>query len=142
MIAHWLMLVSLAMASPAHAQGQHYCAMYPGNVAPEDCSFMSLEMCQQSINGLGGYCAVQTDAPPMPPAPLFRLFPEPAQPAAVPPPPLSNAATSPVMLPDAPQSWPAPPPSPAAAAQPSALPRAPCNPLIDGTYCASAGGAR
>ena len=70
-----------AQDSPANAPG-HFCATYD-DAMPEDCSFTSMSMCEQSVRGLGGYCAPQADAPVMPPSPMFRLF---APPQAAPPP--------------------------------------------------------
>jgi hypothetical protein len=81
------------------AQGQ-FCATYNDN-APEDCSFSTMQMCEQSVSGAGGSCAPQASAPVMPPgppaAPLFPLRPDPYAfaPAPVPPPPTGNAPAIP-----------------------------------------------
>jgi hypothetical protein len=37
------------------AQAQPYCAMY--SAGPPTCGIATLEICQQSISGVGGYCA-------------------------------------------------------------------------------------
>jgi Protein of unknown function (DUF3551) len=85
----------------AQAQGQ-FCATYDDN-SPEDCSFTTFAMCQQSISGVGGDCAPASSAPPMPAPPLFHLFPAPPNPAAVPPPPIQQPSPGPLQLPDASQ---------------------------------------
>jgi hypothetical protein len=100
---------SLALAlATAHsrialAQG-HFCARYNDDATPEDCSFTSFQMCQQSVSGLGGICTTAADSPTPPPPPLFQ-FPAPQSafpPAPVPPPP--DLSAGPMQLPDAPQS--------------------------------------
>jgi hypothetical protein len=109
----WLVLLKgLIMSTALYAQGAaqgQFCATYNDEASPEDCSFTSMEMCQQSISGIGGYCAPAGLAPAMPPPPLFRrdpfaLSPAPPPafaPAAVPPPPIDPAA-APLPLPDGP----------------------------------------
>ena len=99
MMLRFIALVGYLLSSPLQAQTATYCATYPDN-ASEDCSFTSFAMCQQSVSGLGGYCEAQSEAPAMPPPPLFRLFPAPAQPNAPPP---AGSSGSPMTLPDAPQ---------------------------------------
>jgi hypothetical protein len=88
------------MPSMLHAQGLgtaaqgQFCATYDDDAAPEDCSFTTLEMCQESISGVGGYCASQSMAPGMPPPPLLKPFQYPSAfaPAPAPPPPFDPAA--------------------------------------------------
>ena len=75
-----------------------------------DCGFSTLQMCEASVTGVGGLCINNPAGPPPPPPPQL--------------------ASGPLQLPDAPQ--PQPPQQ-----QPS---QQTCNPLIDGTYCASQGG--
>jgi hypothetical protein len=90
-----IMLGGLFMPSMLHAQGTgtpaqgQFCATYNNDAAPMDCSFTTMEMCQESVSGVGGYCAPQALAPAMPPPPLFRPFQGPSAfaPANVPPPP-------------------------------------------------------
>jgi Protein of unknown function (DUF3551) len=88
-------LLVLAQYGGVAAQGQ-FCATYNDN-SPEDCSFTTMEMCQQSVSGVGGACAPQASAPVMPPPPLFQfpqIRPDPYAftPAPVgPPPPMGPA---------------------------------------------------
>jgi hypothetical protein len=91
-----------AQVSGTGASGQ-YCATYSDDASPEDCSFSTFEMCEQSISGIGGSCAPQSEAPAMPPPPLFHFFQTPVAPAAVPP-PFANQPVPPppTLLPDAP----------------------------------------
>lgn len=111
LLFHVLVAPALVHAQSSGAAGpSHYCATYNSDSQPEDCSFTSLQMCQQSINGLGGWCGPQSQAPVMPPPPLFKF---PAQfdsgqawgtplafpPASAPPPPIGQ--TGPLQLPDA-----------------------------------------
>ncbi len=93
--------IAIAQCRTAAAQG-HFCARYDDDATPEDCSFTSFEMCQQSISGLGGLCAPAMDSPAPPPAPLFQ-FPMPStfSPAQVPPPPDMSGTAPPTQLPDA-----------------------------------------
>jgi hypothetical protein len=83
-----------APAPSAFAQSR-FCATYDDDATPEDCSFTSLQMCQQSVSGIGGYCAPQGIAPAMAPPPLFGppSFGPPYAfgPAPVPPPPTDAA---------------------------------------------------
>jgi hypothetical protein len=96
--------IAIAQCRTAAAQG-HFCARYDDDATPEDCSFTSFEMCQQSISGLGGMCTSAADSPAPPPPPLFQ-FPMPSAlpPAPVPPPPDLSVPAPPTQLPDAPQS--------------------------------------
>ncbi len=75
-----------------------------------DCSFSTLQMCEASVTGVGGLCLNNPAGPP-PPPPQY--------------------ASAPLQLPDASQAQ--QPPQQQAQQQT-------CNPLIDGTYCASQGG--
>jgi len=126
-----------AGASPLHAQGGFptypYCAQYSDGTSL-DCSFSTLSMCYQSVTGVGGVCidnpragGVVTASNPQRPFGLPYAF----APSPVPPPPAQSSAQqsqSPLQLPG-------PPPQEAQAPLP---PPPPCNPLFDGTYCASA----
>ncbi len=95
------------------AQSQ-FCATYDDN-SPEDCSFTTMEMCQQSVSGVGGACAPQASAPVMPPPPLFQLGPVRPDPYAFtpapvgpPPPPGAPAMNAPAGA-APPPNQPAPP---------------------------------
>jgi hypothetical protein len=106
----------LLVFSPAHAQVNPYCAQYSDG-ASLDCSFSSLSMCQQSVSGVGGICILNPRGGGSVSA---NVAPQSFNPSYVPPPPIAQPASSPMQRPDAPQ---------------------PCNPVIDGTYCANAGTA-
>jgi hypothetical protein len=105
--------VFLIVASPLHAQG--YCAQFNDGSSP-NCGFATLSMCEQSVTGVGGVCLANPSQPIAPAAP------------PLPPLPLPPGQTSYQLFP------PATAPPPQASSQP------PCNPVIDGTYCASASG--
>jgi hypothetical protein len=95
-----IVLGGLFLPSMLHAQGPgisaqgQFCATYNDDATPIDCSFTTLEMCQESVSGVGGYCAAESLAPGMPPPPLFRLFQSPSAFAPTPmaPPPIDPAA--------------------------------------------------
>lgn len=120
MMMHWTVILGyLLMISPLHAQGQYaYCAQFEDGTSP-DCGFSSLQMCERSVTGVGGVCNLNPSGPPVQPAPTAQNQ-MPFNSSAVPPPPFAQQSSGPLPLPDA--------------SQPQ-----PCNPLIDGTYCASAG---
>jgi hypothetical protein len=48
-------LLAAFAGSERIAQAQPYCAMY--SAGPPTCGIATLEICQQSISGVGGYCA-------------------------------------------------------------------------------------
>ncbi len=97
-----LLVPSMLHAQVPAAQGQ-FCATYNDDDTPEDCSFETLEMCQESVSGIGGYCAPQSLAPAMPPPPLLKPYsfssPYAFAPTVVPQPPIDPAA-GPLPLPD------------------------------------------
>ena len=116
-VSFWILVLICAVlflpSQPALAQlsqqgrggttsGQ-FCATYNSDSKPEDCSFTSMQMCQESVSGLGGWCAPQAGAPVTPPPPLLQ-FPALNGPARVPPPPVADqpAVEPPMTLPDAP----------------------------------------
>jgi Protein of unknown function (DUF3551) len=141
---YWLILVgSLLMLSPLHAQSGFstlpYCAQYTDG-SSLDCSFSNLSQCYQSVSGVGGVCvdnptAGGTSSSAAAAAPQ-RPFGSPYAfaPAPVPPPPTQSSASpssqGPVQLPGSPPQQ--------TQAQTPTQPPPPCNPLYDGTYCASA----
>jgi len=105
-----VMVASLALLQAGEALAQaHFCATY-NDESPEDCSFTSFAMCQQSVSGVGGSCAPQSEAPAIPPPPLFQGNPFSQRdpyafaPAPMPPPPGMDqpAPPPPTLLPDAP----------------------------------------
>jgi Protein of unknown function (DUF3551) len=113
-----LMALFRGAQDTADAQQTPYCAQYSDGTSP-DCEFSSLQMCEQSVTGIGGVCIQNPYGPNSPPNEnagfqgAFRFSP-------VPPPPQAQQSSVPLQLPDSAQSQ-------------------PCNSLIDGTYCASAG---
>jgi Protein of unknown function (DUF3551) len=108
----------LLTAVPAHAQA--YCAQFSDGTSP-DCGFATLQMCMASVTGLGGVC-------------LNNPNPQAAAAQAPPPPlPLPPGQTQYQLFPSQPL-----PQQPAAAS--AAAQSQPCNPVVDGTYCASNGG--
>ena len=112
-LLHVLLAPALLHAQPNGVASQsHYCATYNSDSQPEDCSFTSLQMCQESVSGLGGWCAMQSSAPAMPPPPLMQFpsdfgaapsgsAPFAFPPAPVPPPQINQQPSGPLQLPDA-----------------------------------------
>jgi hypothetical protein len=122
---HWIIFaVHLLVATPLFAQGgfgamqNQYCAQFSDG-SSLDCGFSTLQMCEQSVTGVGGVCILNPSGPSRPPMAAAQDQ-TPYRSSVMPPPPFSQQAAAPLQLPDAAQS-------------------PPCNPLIDGTYCASAG---
>jgi hypothetical protein len=110
--------MTLPMTSPLHAQTP-YCAQYSDGTSL-DCEFSNLQMCEQSVTGVGGVCIQNpygANSEPNPNAGFQGAFGF----APVPPPPLAQQSSAPMQLPDTAQS------------------QQPCNSLINVTYCASAG---
>lgn len=140
---HWhVFFAYLLLLSPLHAQGgvptYPYCAQYSDGTSL-DCSFSTLSMCYQSVTGVGGVCinnphagSVAAAGNPQRPFGLPYAF----APAPVPPPPAQQSqaqqSQSPMRLPGPLSQQAQAPPSTGVAPQP------PCNPLYNGTYCASA----
>jgi hypothetical protein len=100
-----LLAMQLYPRSPA-AQYYPYCAQFEDG-SSRDCGFSTLQMCEQSVTGVGGLCINNPAGPPPP-----------------------QLASAPLQLPDTTQAQ-QPPPQP---------PQPTCNPLLDGTYCATQGG--
>jgi hypothetical protein len=105
------------MISPLFAQSYPYCAQYDDEGSSLDCSFSTLSMCEQSVSGVGGTCTVNPRGPSPSSVGAGALS---FNPTYVPPPPIQQQTSSPVALPSAPSQ---------------------CNPVVDGTYCATAGNA-
>jgi hypothetical protein len=109
MIRRYLVAAIAFSTIAVPARGQ-YCATYNDDATPEDCSFTTMQVCQQSVNGVGGYCAPQSEAPVMPPAPLFEFRRDPyafaPAPIPPPPPPVAEPSSGPLQLPDSPQPQP------------------------------------
>ncbi len=55
----WFALVASAplpfLAMPANADPYKWCAVYRGS-SSESCYFMTIEQCQASVSGRGGFC--------------------------------------------------------------------------------------
>lgn len=109
-----IFLGHLLAVSSLHSQSYPYCAQYSDG-SSLDCSFSTLSMCNQSVSGVGGVCILN---PRGPGASTAGAGPPPFNATYVPQPPIQSSG--PVALPSAPRQ---------------------CNPVIDGTYCATAGGA-
>jgi Protein of unknown function (DUF3551) len=109
-----ILIGHLLVISPLHAQGNPYCAQYSDG-ASLDCSFSNLSMCEQSVTGVGGVCILNPRAAE---PSSVSVTPLSSNSSYVPPPPMQQQSSGPLQFPDAPR---------------------PCNPVIDGTYCASAG---
>jgi hypothetical protein len=103
----------LFMISPLPAQSYPYCAQYSDGTSL-DCSFSSLSMCNQSVSGVGGICILNPRGPGLSAA---SAGPPTFKPTYATPPPFQQQSSAPVALPSAPRQ---------------------CNPVIDGTYCATA----
>ena len=127
----WVVIFAyLLPLSPLHAQGGFptypYCAQYSDGTSL-DCSFSTLSMCYQSVTGVGGVCIDNPRAGSVARGSgLQTAF----GPSPVPPPPIQQSQSA-LQLPG-----PVPLEQPAQAASPSPQPA--CNPLFEGTYCASA----
>ena len=120
-VCRFILIVLLLMPLPLHAQGgagmqNSYCAQFSDGSSP-DCGFSSLQMCEQSVTGVGGVCIMNPSGPTSPLAPVPQMN-MPGVSLALPP-PVAQPSSGPLALPDASQAQ-------------------PCNPLVDGTYCASA----
>lgn len=112
---HWMIILGqLLIATPSHAQGQYsYCAQFSDGTSP-DCGFSTLQMCEQSVTGVGGVCINNPYGSPTASVQNQNFYNSPN----VPPPPIAQPSGQAALL---------------APSQPP-----PCNPVIDGTYCASA----
>ena len=55
-----LVVVFALLVFPHEAEAQAYCAHY--NDGERTCAIPTLEMCQQSIRGIGGYCSPDQSA--------------------------------------------------------------------------------
>jgi hypothetical protein len=112
-----IFLAQLPVTEPLEAQTfgssaqYRYCAQFSDGTSP-DCGFSTLQMCEQSVTGVGGICILNPSGPR-----VAELQNQGAYNLSAVPPPPAEPPSGPLQLPDAPP---------------------PCNPLIDGTYCASA----
>jgi Protein of unknown function (DUF3551) len=139
---YWLVLFGYLLTLPQlHAQGGFstlpYCAQYTDG-SSLDCSFSTLSQCYESVSGVGGVCidnptAAGTASAANPQRPFGSPYA--FAPSPVPPPPMQQ---SPTQQSQGPLQLPGPPPQQAQAPQPAGLAPPPCNPLYNGTYCASA----
>ena len=115
---------------PLHAQGGFptypYCAQYSDGTSL-DCSFSTLSMCYQSVTGVGGICINNPHGSGVARSGNLQAA---FGPSPVPPPPIQQSQSA-LQLPR-----PVPPQQQAQVPGPSPQPA--CNPLLDGTYCASA----
>jgi hypothetical protein len=53
-----LATLTMAMlhAGSLHAQNYPWCAQYSGDVGGENCGFSTMQQCQATVSGIGGYC--------------------------------------------------------------------------------------
>jgi hypothetical protein len=58
------LIFAVALGPGPCAQAQPYCAMYSDG--ERNCGIPSWQSCQQSISGVGGFCAPDTTAAPAP----------------------------------------------------------------------------
>jgi hypothetical protein len=120
--------------SPLYAQrgdqNYPYCAQYSDGSSQVDCSFSTLSMCYQSVTGVGGTCINNPRSGASVPArnSEFAFGPAPVQ-----PPPLQSQG--PLQLPG---TTPQDQAQPEASTADTQTATRPCNPVIDGTYCATA----
>jgi len=112
-IRYAILLGHLLIVSPLHAQNYPYCAQYSDG-SSLDCSFSTLSMCNQSVSGVGGISILNPRAPGPSAA---DAGPPPFNATYLPPPPIQQRSSGPLALPNAPRQ---------------------CNPVVDGTYCATA----
>ena len=50
------MLMAASVAEPAHADPYRWCATYGSGFGSDSCYFNTIEQCQASVSGLGGFC--------------------------------------------------------------------------------------
>jgi len=141
MKAHWLVVAAyLLTLSPLYAQGgfptNPYCAQYSDG-SSLDCSFSTLSQCYQSVTGVGGVCIDNPRAGANAPVgnSQYGSSQYAFSPSPMPPPPIQQS--------QGPMQLPGPPAQQPQQQSQGALPPLPppaCNPLFDGTYCATAGG--
>lgn len=142
-VAFILSFSYLLTLSPLHAQGGFstlpYCVQYSDG-ASLDCSFATLSQCYASVTGVGGVCidnptTAATASAGNPRRPFWSPYA--FAPSSVPPPPMQP----PAQQSQGPLQLPGPPAQPAQAspfASEAQQPQASCDPLYNGTYCASA----
>jgi len=51
-----LTMAMLLHAGSLHAQNYPWCAQYSGDVGGENCGFVTIQQCQATVSGIGGYC--------------------------------------------------------------------------------------
>jgi hypothetical protein len=129
-----LLICCLMTISPLYAQrgfqNYPYCAQYSDGSSQVDCSFTTLSMCYQSVTGVGGTCINNPRAGGSAPTRNSEFA---FGPAPVPPPPSQSQNL--LQLPGTAPQEQAQPAVSAAGAQTATRP---CNPVVDGTYCATA----
>ena len=54
----FVLLLAVVFDARRTVEAQPYCAMY--NDGTQDCGIPSLDSCEQSVSGVGGYCAPDT----------------------------------------------------------------------------------
>lgn len=67
-----ILLGVIAIGAPAQAQNYPWCAYYGGRSGgASNCGFVSFEQCMATLNGIGGFCNLNTQYVP-PPGPHRR----------------------------------------------------------------------
>ena len=68
---------SAALGTPAQAQNYPWCALYNGGGAGggTNCGFVNFAQCMATLNGIGGFCTVNTQYAPPPGPRLQRRHP-------------------------------------------------------------------
>ena len=51
-----LTMAVLLHTGSVHAQNYPWCAQYSGDVGGENCGFSTIQQCQATVSGIGGYC--------------------------------------------------------------------------------------
>lgn len=92
MKVYGIVFIGLMITSPLYAQVSPYCAQFSDGSSP-DCSYSSLQMCEQSVTGVGGICIMDpygSGASPTSASQNQAQF----NPVAVPPPPFAQQSAA------------------------------------------------
>jgi hypothetical protein len=68
-----ILAVALVIDAGGPVEAAQWCAWFTGNDYSSDCSYYTLPQCVATIRGVGGYCAPNVYAQPLPyPPPAYR----------------------------------------------------------------------